>query len=1280
MAMPMFDIASLGRCIFHLGFIAVACSNTFAAFAFAQASLTSEQLQLVESKIRPFFLENCCRCHGPDEQKGNLRLDSLPHMLVGGDSGPALVPGAPQNSLILQALRYEGLEMPPSGKLAPSKLQPIEQWILAGAPWPAETNTAETNPAETNTSVMKPRQSHIITPEDRSHWSFVPLRKVSPPNEDKPPTLLSPIDSWINSQLSRIGLSANPQASDRELVRRVFVDLTGMPPSIEELTHWLERLRTNSGTFDLAAYDALIDSLLERPAYAEHWARHWLDVVRFAQSNGYERDGYKPYAWRYRDYVIDAFHQDKPYDRFILEQLAGDELEDADATSRIATGFYHLGVWDDEPDDKRQAQFDELDDIMVTIGSAFLGLTTGCARCHDHKFDPIPQSDYYRMLSYIRNIKTYSNPDTNLDSASAFPIGDNETIRREVESFLARRKALAQAIAEASDDAAKQSLQKEAIDANLRSMEWGLTVRESGNQPPATHILVRGSAATPGLEVQPGFLSVLSPTKSNDSIEGVVAIEGAVANKGTAANEVAAASPGPHTPPPQSESNAPLRDLFPTSGRRLQLAKWFVDPTHPLTARVMVNRIWHYHFGRGIVASTSDFGKTGSLPSHPELLDFLASEFIEHGWSMKHIHRLILRSEAYRRSSRLPLDPKARELALEKDPGNQYLWRQNLRRMEAESIRDSMLATSGELNTNVGGREMYPKLSGEVLAGQSKPGLDWQISSPEQQNRRSIYAIVKRSVRDPLLESLDYSNTTSPLSERATTTVAPQALLLLNGRFTAERAQHLTDRVLEKHSVLGSAIDFEKKGSAIITDIYQRTLQRSPTNEELAISIKTVQQLKKAYENMSERIVFRPDVPVSLFSGYRTQLRGTDFLIGPREQWEYRSGVWGGGYEGIDVVDKNFGPHAFWNNHTFSDGEFRGRLWLDRTTEIATIILRGEADSNAWRGASLRLEPTRGRWVFHEGIGENSDPSGYQEIRIAHPAPVETWIPVRVQTQGEWLRVWTGENLEGTPLIEKKLSGRVPKSGRLGFAVWGGALTLDALVLSVDGVQHSLARMRPAATSPESLAGWTPYDGDWKPLDDGRLKVSLNNGAKILWTDQPMVDGEISVEMRLNRQSSNIGGLIARVSDPKIGADNWLGYEISLNATNKSLLFGEHRNNWTPLEEVPLSIDFHDWHQLRVRLSQDRIQIFIDAAVSPTIDRKLESPLTGNLLGLRTWGSEIEYRNMKIQLGEKNIAASWERDTQSESQSIPVDEWATQQAIEAFCRSVFNLNEFVYVD
>lgn len=1236
----------------------MACSEILGALAFGQTALTPEQLQpeqlqLVESKVRPFFLEHCCRCHGPDEQKGNLRLDNLSHMLVGGDSGPAIIPGDPQNSLILQALRYEGLEMPPTGKLQPAKFRPIEQWILAGAPWPAETNP----------SVMKPRQSQVITPEDRSHWSFLPLRKVSQPKEDKTSSLRSPIDSWINSQLSRVGLPTNPQASDRELVRRVFIDLTGMPPSIDELTDWLERLRADTGTFDAAAYDALIDSLLERPAYAEHWARHWLDVVRFAQSNGYERDGYKPYAWRYRDYVIDAFHRDKPYDRFLLEQLAGDELGDADATSRIATGFYHLGVWDDEPDDKRQAQFDELDDIMVTIGSAFLGLTTGCARCHDHKFDPIPQSDYYRMLSFIRNIKTYGNPDTSLDSASAFPIGDNDSIRREVEAFLRKKKNRDQAIAEATDDATKQSLQKEVMDANLRSMEWGLTIREHGNQPPATHLLVRGSAATPGAEVQPGFLSVLAPTASKDS------------SNATASLEIP-----PNPPPPQSESKSPIRDLFPTSGRRLQLAKWLADPFHPLTARVMVNRIWHYHFGRGIVASTSDFGKTGSLPTHPELLDFLASEFIERGWSIKHIHRLILRSEAYRRSSRFPSDPKVRELALEKDPSNQYLWRQNLRRMEAESIRDSMLAASGELNTNVGGREMYPKLSGEVLAGQSKPGLDWQVSNSEQQTRRSIYAIVKRSVRDPLLESLDYSNTTSPLSERATTTVAPQALLLLNGRFTAERAEHLTDRVLEKYKDRSSAIDFEKEGSAIIADIYRRTLQRSPTGDELAISIKMVQQLKRAYENLSEQVVFRPDVPVSLFSGYRSQLRGTDFLIGPRERWEYRSGVWGGGYEGIDVVDKNFGPHAFWNGHTFSDGEFRGRLRLDRTVENATIIVRGEVDANSWRGASLRLEPTRGRWVFFEGMGENDDPSGYQEFRLAHPTPVETWIPIRVQTQGDWLRVWTGENLEGTPLIEKKLSGRVPKLGRLGFAVWGGSLTLDPLVLTVDGVHHSLARMRKTEISPETLAGWTSYDGDWKPLEGGRLRISQNNGAKLLCADHTMVDGEISVEMKMNKDRSNIGGLIARVSDPKIGADNWLGYEISLNATQKTLLFGEHRNNWTPLEEVPLSIDFYDWHQLRVRLSHDRIQIFIDASNSPTIDRKLDSPLQGDLVGLRTWGSEIEYRNMKLQLGEKTIAASWGSDTNFEAQSIPVDEWATYQAIAAFCRSIFNLNEFVYVD
>lgn len=1262
MAMPMLDVACLGRFTIRIvGFAAVVITVLQGA-ALGQTPLTPEQVQWIESKVRPFFLEHCCRCHGPEEQKGNLRLDSLSHMLVGGDSGPAIIPGDPQNSLIVQALRYEALEMPPTGKMPPAKYQFIEKWILDGAPWPIEANPAETNP-----SVMKPRQSHTITPEDRLHWSFLPLRKPPPPDSERSPSL-STLDAWINAQLSRNHLPANPQASDRELVRRVFVDLTGMPPSMDEITHWMERLRTDSGEFDVANYEVLVDSLLERPAYAEHWARHWLDVVRFAQSNGYERDGYKPHAWRYRDYVIDAFQRDKPYDRFLLEQLAGDELEDADATSRIATGFYHLGVWDDEPDDKRQAQFDELDDIMVTIGSAFLGLTTGCARCHDHKFDPIPQSDYYRMLSFIRNIRTYSNPDTNLDSASAFPIGDNETIRREVESFLERKKGLAQAIAEASDDATKQSLHKESIDANLRSMEWGLTIREQGSQPPATHLLVRGSAATPGAEVQPGFLSVLTPAQPTDSLDEEAT------NAGDGLKEIAPQRL------PRSESKSPLRDLFPTSGRRLQLAQWFIDPSHPLTARVMVNRIWHYHFGRGIVATTSDFGKTGSLPSHPELLDFLASEFIEHGWSIKHIHRLIMRSETYRRSSRLPTDPKIRDWLLEKDPGNQFLWRQNLRRLEAESIRDSMLAASGELKTNVGGREMYPKLSGEVLAGQSKPGLDWQVSTPEQQTRRSIYAIVKRSVRDPLLEALDYSNTTSPLSERATTTVAPQALLLLNGRFTAERAEHLAKRVLEKWKGHSDSVDFENDGAAIIADIYRRTLQRSPTPDEVAVSIKTIHELKRMVEHMSDRIVFRPDVPVSLFSGFRTQLPGTDFLMGPRERWEYRPGVWGGGYEGIDVVDKNFGPHAFWNGHTFSDGELRTRVWLDRTVESATIILRGEPDANAWRGASLRLEPVHGRWVFFDGVGENNDASSHQEIRWLQPTPVETWIPIRVQTQGEWIRVWTGENLEGPPLIEKKLSNRVPRSGRLGFAVWGGALSLDPLSLSVDGTHHSLARMRTGEKSPEPLVGWTSYDGQWRAVEGGRLQVAQNNGAKLLWVDQPMLDGEISVELKLNKERANIGGLIARVSDPKIGADNWLGYEISLNATKKTLLFGEHRNNWTPIEEVPLAIDFHDWHQLRVRFNQDRIQIFVDASETPSIDRKLETPLVGDLVGLRTWGSEIEYRNMKLQRDEKSIAASWGIPANLESQSVPIDEWALRQAIEAFCRSVFNLNEFVYVD
>lgn len=369
---------------------------------------------------------------------------------------------------------------------------------------------------------------------------------------------------------------------------------------------------------------------------------------------------------------MQSFLQDKPWDRFLLEQLAGDELPDTSAEARTATGFYRVGVWDDEADDRRQAEFDDLDDVLVTVGASMLGLTIGCARCHDHKFDPLPQADYYRMLSFFRGIRRYENPEEKPESATVLPLEDALQVRR------------------ALQPPAGQPAQP---------LTRTLAVREAGRQPPETRVLVRGQAANPGAVVQPAFPQVLCRTDS-------LAVDSQLLT--------------------DMKSLSPLADLFPSSGRRLAFARWLVRSDHPLTARVAANRVWHFHFGRGLVGSTADFGKAGELPSNQPLLDWLAIDFMEHGWSLKHLHRRILTSDAWRRSSRTAdLSPALVLQAEQRDPTSRLLWKFPFRRLEAESIRDRLLFSNGELNTAVGGPEMYPQLSGEVLAGQSKPGLGW---------------------------------------------------------------------------------------------------------------------------------------------------------------------------------------------------------------------------------------------------------------------------------------------------------------------------------------------------------------------------------------------------------------------------------------------------------------------------------------------------------------------------------------------------------------------------
>jgi hypothetical protein len=693
----------------------------------AAQNATPAQLQFFEAQVRPLLANNCFRCHGPEKQKGRLRLDSAEAVVKGGASGAVVVAGNPAASLLIRAINYQDLEMPPTKKLPKKDIDTLTAWVKMGAPWPGATAPA----GKTVTN-----ESAHVTDADRKYWAFQPVIRPPVPmaaDADK----AQPIDAFLLDKLNARDLTLSAPASPRELIRRAYFDLVGLPPPPEEVDRFTADFSSN-------AYERLLDRLLAIPQYGERWGRHWLDVVRFAQTSGYERDDEKLFAWRYRDYVISSLNDDKPYDRFIREQLAGDELESVTDASLIATAFFRLGVWDDEPDDQRQAEFDDLDDMLSTTSSAFLGLTLGCARCHDHKFDPISQRDYYGMLAFLRNVQPHTKPGKNEDST---------------------------------------------IFAKLSSGEKTLAIHERGPVAPKTHILIRGSAATPAGEVEPRFVEVLCPSSD-------------------------AATPRISPAPKEAK----------TTGRRSALADWITRPDHPLTARVIVNRLWHHHFGRGIVTTPNDFGKTGVAPTHPELLDWLAAELVEGGWKLKRIHKLIMLSAAYKQSSRVE-----NERAAAIDPDNTLLWRQNLRRLEAEALRDSLLAISGQLNLKMGGRGFFPVLSKEVLSTQSVPGRGWDNSPKDEQHRRSVYIFVKRTLGVPLLETFDAASPDTSTAARNTTTIAPQALMLLNSTFMEECANACADRLMKE--VTGSAPD------AQVQRLFRLALARDPSQEELKTAV-----------------------------------------------------------------------------------------------------------------------------------------------------------------------------------------------------------------------------------------------------------------------------------------------------------------------------------------------------------------------------------------------------------------------------------------------------------
>jgi hypothetical protein len=536
---------------------------------------------------------------------------------------------------------------------------------------------------------------------------------------------------------------------------------------------------------------------LDSPHSGEKWGRHWLDLFRYAETNSYERDGDKPHAWRFRDFVIRSLNDDKPYDRFIRELLAGDELPDPAPDSIVGTGYYRLGIWDDEPSDREQARYDGLDDIVATTGQVFLGLTVDCARCHDHKIDPIPQKDYYRLLSFFHNVNHYRNGGPTDEAplpATAGPKDETAEIAHGIQKKRIRRQEILESLERqfakkyfpAGQDPAtaaktmgmplsNDDLQRLIVTDGERILGqaefaryqrakdelkqlkdhpatggMALVVTEPGHQALDTYVLLRGSPQNKGDKVEPAFPEVL----------------------GGQAAVIPTSAPGAKT-----------------TGRRLALANWIASPANPLTARVVVNRLWQYHFGRGIVRSPSNFGYQGDKPTHPELLDWLASEFVAGGWRMKSLHRLIVMSNAYRMSSR------ASPQGLVADPLNDLFWRFDMRRLTAEEIRDSMLAVSGTLNLKMYGPPIYPEIPAEVLAGQSRPGDGWKASPPDEQVRRSVYVHVKRSLPLPLLESFDIAESDRSSPVRFSTTQPTQALGMLNGSFANNQAALLAARL-----------------------------------------------------------------------------------------------------------------------------------------------------------------------------------------------------------------------------------------------------------------------------------------------------------------------------------------------------------------------------------------------------------------------------------------------------------------------------------------------------
>ncbi len=912
----------------------VAVLLTSVLFASASLGRAAEPVDndYFEKKVRPILVVNCVKCHDAKVQKGGLRLDAKAEFAKGGESGKAVVPGDPAKSRLVTLVGYaSAIKMPPKGKLADEDIATLTEWVKGGAPWPNDGAGA---------GAVGVGAKFDLHSRAKSHWSFQPVRRSAVPEIRNPKVeIRNDIDRFLLAKLDKEGLTFAPAAEKQTLLRRVYFDLIGLPPSPADIDAFLKDDAPE-------AYEKVVEKLLASPQYGERWGRHWLDLVRYAETHGHEFDFEIADAWRYRDYVVRALNADVPFDKFLTEHIAGDLLpnprraKDGTNDSLVATGFWWLGEAKHSPVDSRAEYADRIDNQIDVFGKAVFGLTVSCARCHDHKFDPIATKDYYALFGVLSSSR-YNRADVSDPGPTLKILEELKGTRADLDRVLGRAKhpgadaprtpqgtawrekslefdrfggdwrkrwfADGLAFPETGDGFPHSGLESRKLMGALRSPTFTidkpyLAIRVAGQNARARLVLnglqliqnpIYGSLAQSvnhGEELkwmtfdlrmwkgQPAYLELLDDGPSWFAIaEAWFADAPPPGEPGTKVlspdlpatdkpdvkklmdrvRELEAKIPdarraptmtdgdgidervfirGNHKSPGVVAQRATLeafgKPMFDGKGSgRLELARTVIDPTNPLVARVIVNRLWKHHFGEGIVRSTDDFGLQGQLPTHPELLDWLATEMVEKKWSLKTMHRLMLLSTAYRQSSKAT--PATAAKAVTADPQNKLLHRQNVKRLEAEAIRDSILAVSGRLDPKMEGPGVLPHLTDHQV-GRGRPA-----SGPlDGDGRRSVYLQVRRNFISPMFTAFDYPTPFTTIGRRTVSNVPAQALVMLNNPFVIQQAELWAKRVLAAPNL---------KPEERVSQMYLSAFGRLPTKDELATATEFVLEQAKEY-------------------------------------------------------------------------------------------------------------------------------------------------------------------------------------------------------------------------------------------------------------------------------------------------------------------------------------------------------------------------------------------------------------------------------------------------